>query len=125
IIIDRRSHEPLEEQVYSQIKSLILRHQTNPKLVDPNFLVKALNVEKSIIIKAFNRLVDEKYYEVDEKGYYQISYKELVWVSTDSLYSISDMIHTQGQKLYIDSLKVEMIICDQTLSELTGFQKGE
>src|SRR5690606_2436653 len=102
IVIDRRSHEPFEEQLYSQIKNLILRHQTDTNLVDPDFLSRFLEIDKVIVINAFNRLVDEKFYEIDNKGHYQISYKELFWVSTDSLNGVADIIHAHGQKLYIE-----------------------
>ncbi len=124
IVIDRRSHEPFEEQLYSQIKNLILRHQTDSNLTDPSLLAKELDISKEVVIHAFGRLVDERYYEIDEKGKYQISYKELVWVSTDSLSSVADIIHAHGQELYIDPLKVETIICDQAIQELTGFPIG-
>lgn len=124
IVIDRRSHDTFEEQLYSQIKNLILRHQTDSNLTDPNFLAKALDISHEIVIEAFERLVDEKYYEIDEKGKYQISYKELVWVSTDSLSSVADIIHAHGQELYIEPLKVETLICDQVIHELTGFPIG-
>lgn len=124
IVIDRRSSESIEDQIVFQIRNLILRHQDDSILTDVEKLSVLLDVPRDIIIRAFNRLIDERFYSIDHQGKYYISYHEMVWITDESLYSIADVIRSLGQELTIECTQRKEITSDQHTQQETGFPVG-
>jgi len=124
ITIDKRSHESYEDQLYSQIKHLVLRHQVVNNLCNPFYLAKELELPIGMVLEVFDRLAKNHFFTKIDDHTYDIAYKKVMWETSDTFSSIADMIIKSGEDLNIDTFNYETLICDKKLSELTSFPIG-
>ncbi len=121
IVIDRRSNKDFSIQIYEKIKKAILLHQFSDEILNYEKLSKQLNVEKEVVIKAFDILVEEGVFIKCEKGRYCNVYREVLAFNEEYTGSLIKHIENQNLKLSVDLLENKSLIVNEKLASELKF----
>jgi len=124
IQIDHRSTEKACIQIAKQLKTIILTHQYQNKLLDVDELAKFLNIDKQIVIDAFQILLEEQIISNDQ-GTYQISYQEITDINDQEVLSFADTIKMMNQKFSMKVFDESYQIADEKIVKTMSFVLGE
>lgn len=125
IVIDRRSSKDYSLQIYEKIKKTILLHQFSEEILNYEKLSKKLNVDKSVVIKAFDYLVDEGIFTKCEKGKYCNVYREVITYNEHYESSLIKHIKNQNLELSVDLLESKDVIIDEESASILNFEVGQ
>ena len=117
INIDNRSNETEAQQIANQIKALILTHRFNPSMTDKTYISRIANVNIDSVEKAFDILVQDQMYALNDNQTYYVNYQEIATVDNQRVLSILDVIKELKQTLTVSILKEKTLVCDLMLSK--------
>ena len=125
ISIDNRSNESEAQQIANQIKTLILTHRFNPKMTDKAYIAEIANVCLDSVERAFNILVQDQMYALNDNETYYVNYQETATVQNQRVISVLDIIKELKQTLTVSILKNKTMVCDDELKKKTSFDEGD
>jgi len=125
IQIDKRSNEPVEIQIANQIKALVLTYTYDEEITDIAYIKSLLDVDIAEIKKAFEILVSDRIFSIDNHGNYDVFYQDVVSVGRGVISSVYDNIKYLNQTFSMKVFDKKDIKCDKILAKLSEFKTGD
>lgn len=125
IVIDRRSSKDYSVQIYEKIKKSILLYEFSDDILDYEKLSESLNVDVSVVLKAFEFLVVEGVFIKCEKGSYCNVYREVLTYTEKYDSSLLKHIKDQGLELSVELLERKEFVVDKIMSTNLAFEIGQ
>jgi len=125
IQVDKRSNEPVEEQIANHIKALVLTYKYDQNITNLAYIQSLVDIELSSVKKAFDILVNDRIFGVDEYQNYYVTYQDVVRVGRGYVTSVFDNIKYLNQKFSMKVFDQKNMKCDRSLAKLTEFRTGD
>lgn len=125
IQVDKRSNEPVAIQLANHIKALVLTYKYDANITNLDYIASLDDLDKKDVQKAFDILVSDRIFKVDEHKNYDVTYQDVVKVGRGFVTSVYDNIKYLNQTFSMKIFDQKHIKCDRTLAKLTEFKTGD